>query len=172
VEVQRGGDDRRNTGRHHLVLEHGIQAEVAFGVDGLRPRDAIEVNGYGGLDRAGACGRRRGSCTARRMPHPTARDCDRLALWRPTVNQVSVLDPTPTLADELRTRWLAFALVRPVVGLGGLGPPPSSLSAKYREPPFPQVTLDRGVEVKCSNRVQLNALPTRSKPSPVLISMR
>jgi hypothetical protein len=46
-------------------------------------------------------------------------------------NQVSVLDPTSTLANELRTRWPAFALVRPVVGLPGLEPGTSSLSGIF-----------------------------------------
>jgi hypothetical protein len=52
-------------------------------------------------------------------------------------------------ADCAKRKGQAFPLVRGVtVGLGGLEPPTSSLSAKCREPlcgrPFPQIGGDRG----------------------------
>jgi hypothetical protein len=50
VEVQRRVDDQRDTDHRRVVLEHDIQAGVALGVDDLRPRDAIAVNGCSALD--------------------------------------------------------------------------------------------------------------------------
>jgi hypothetical protein len=71
-------------------------------------------------------------------------------------NQVRGLDRAQSPPNGLRLRWPALLLVNDRVGLGGLEPPASSLSAKCREPlcgpPFLQVTSDRRAQRYAFNR--------------------
>jgi hypothetical protein len=84
-------------------------------------------------------------------PYPRANQSEETVLWTWPMtrsgNQVRVLNPNTPRSLRRRTRQPAFLLVRVAVGLPGLEPGTSSLSATHREPlcapPFPQVTSDR-----------------------------
>jgi hypothetical protein len=84
---------------------------------------------------------------------------------------------TPLLIKRSRLSsrgWAAFRLVRGwMVGLGGLEPPTSSLSAKYRDRCadgcFRRSHSTVGAEVKCSNDLQLSALPTRPERTDIAL---